>query len=102
MWHKYIQLLHCHWTVCVGLTVPPPVLSMHNVYCHYVQNRYTKIEAGEQDLCYSTVKFTRVDNDSDHVMKSEQKSEYATVVINTVDLNTPQLDCWDNDISIAD
>ncbi|MCI4386728.1 hypothetical protein PGIGA_G00065770 [Pangasianodon gigas] len=51
---------------------------------------------GEEELWYATVKFTGAGKDSDHVTKFDPKTEYATVVINTPDHGTPQLDRVDN------
>lgn len=50
------------------------------------------LQAGEEELWYTTVKFTQEPKDSGHVTKCDSKSEYATVVINTPDHGTPQLD----------
>ncbi|MCJ8740955.1 hypothetical protein PDJAM_G00064950 [Pangasius djambal] len=51
---------------------------------------------GEEELWYATVQFTGAAKDSDHVTKFEPNTEYATVVINTPDHGTPQLDRVDN------
>lgn len=53
-------------------------------------------QAGEEELWYSTVKFTQEANDSPHVTQLDPKSEYATVVIDTPNLGTPRLSHVDN------
>lgn len=54
-------------------------------------------QAGEDDLWYTTVKFTREADDSEeHVTKFDPKSEYATVIINTPDLGAARPDSGDD------
>ncbi|KAG7321053.1 hypothetical protein KOW79_015468 [Hemibagrus wyckioides] len=90
-------LLVCQCTTCIVI-----MSRTAKIKVLVPQKEDTRAEAGEQDICYSTVKFTKLDKDSDHVTKFEQKSEYATVVINTADDDTPQQDCWDNSFSLED
>ncbi|XP_060790844.1 uncharacterized protein LOC132894746 [Neoarius graeffei] len=73
---------------------------------HNKDKEWTTV-AGEEELWYTTVTFTGAAKDSDHVTKFDPKSEYATVVINTPDHSTSQLDHVDNvdksnDICIED